>query len=150
MRPTRGLFGLLLVLALTIGCEAGRPIDPGPRTFEFTLAGDDLIDPVRIVVDDRTGLVARAQAQIVLGFELVEGVTNPPGQPNRLVVAWLGGMCDLETVVLLEASGPGLRVGTRTTEAGGACLLAGITRWVVLDFAVPAPAEAIVFVSDRP
>jgi hypothetical protein len=84
--------------------------------------------------------------QVALTDAFESGVTNPPGRQDQLIVTWLGGLCDEHAHVRLEAVDPlTVRVSLRT-ERADSCLLAGVTRSVILDLAEPMAADRATFV----
>lgn len=125
----------LTLLAVGAGCAA--------RQFELEFHDDVLVNGLTVTVDDRTGLVQDVMVPPELGGWL-DGVVNPPGRPDQLVVAWMGGMCDRHAILTLERAGAGFRVSERT-ERPDSCLLAGIGRAVVLQLGAPIAAETVVF-----
>lgn len=153
MRRLGVILGLLVAIAGITACASSDVPDSVPRTFELAVPGDDVVLPSRLVVDDRTGLVTMAQAQLDPGFDAPEGVSNPPGNLRRLVVRWLGAWCDLETIVRVEPVAGGLSILENTRLEEEICFPDGqppvvvldVPRWVVLDVSVAVPADAVSF-----
>jgi hypothetical protein len=118
------LLGLVVAGVVTVGCA----LSIGARSLQVTVPGDGLRDPLPITLEDRTGWVTG------LSLAPPDDVADPNGDPARLVVTWLGGLCDVATRLSLE-TGPQdtLRLLVRTERHEG-CLLAGVERTVLLEF----------------
>ncbi len=107
---------------------------------EFPALGEIKALPISIV--DRTALVNAVDLGV--GGAVEDGVAAVPGRPSSLEVSWLGGMCDERVDIAIVSFGPIIKVAVRTERAGG-CLLAGITRSVILHLDHPIDARIIEF-----
>jgi hypothetical protein len=128
---------LQAVSLVLVACGIGT----GMGVHQVTVPGGELHDPLPVTLEDRTGRVTGMS--VGPDDDVPDGVSNPAGDPTRLVVAWLGGLCDDAATLTLE-TGPQdtLRLLVRTDRPDG-CLLAGVMRTVVLDVDRPVAAERI-------
>jgi hypothetical protein len=128
---------LSAVSLLLVGCGVGI----GIGVHQVTVPGGELHDPLPVTLEDRTGWVT--DMGVAPPHDVPDGVTNPVGDPRRLIVTWLGGLCD-ESVRLTVETGPQdtLRVLVGTDRPDG-CLLAGVMRTVVVDVDRPIAAERV-------
>lgn len=135
-RVPRAFLALALVLA---GClpELSRTIDT-----TFPPFGEIEALPVRLV--DRTGLAMAIEVAADEGR--IEPVENQPGRPNVLIATWLGGMCDHQVTLTFESTDQGYRL-TERTDRSDSCLLAGISRTVVIHLSQPVPASLVTLES---
>lgn len=130
------------LIALLVGC--GRPAPPPSNSFLLVLpAVGGTRRAVEVVVDDR----ARALDAVAFvtpdvpfppGPEARVSVHGVPGSDDRVLVRWLGGLCDRRVTLTLQIDP--LRRGLRLRHdivRDRACRLAGIERGVVLDFREP-------------
>ena len=124
-RLALAIAAMLLVLA---ACE-----DSGFARFETAFPAEGSDDGLAraalpVVLTDQTGLVT--------GIELgapVPGISNEGirRQGNRLVVGWVGGLCEDRARLLVARTGVGItiRVSTDQSLAGiGGCPAAGVLR----------------------
>lgn len=139
MRP----FLLMASIVVLAACASLTPA----RTFDLVIDQPPGFDPLPIRVSDATGLVR----DVITGggvaaapLEGRGGLSNPPGQPNGLVVQWLGGVCDQSAVLAVSRGGEGrLHLVLDTTVAQGDCEAMGIFRALRLTLSVPVdPSEA--------
>lgn len=158
-RPMRRRLAVVLVLVAALGSACGGDgSEPGEfvplaHTLELTIPGDgELRQDLPVVIDDRSGLVVEAALlPKEIPFEVENpGLANPPGRPRVVVVGWTGGLCDLETTLLVERIGADLSIREGTRRSGGSCFLAGVSRYVVLTFAGDVPAHLVRFVPVLP
>ena len=135
------LRGLVAAAVIVAGCASTpEPSERGPFDGMLPAVGDTPPLPVR--VEDRTGqLVAVAIADPGM---LEDGVSGVPGRDDALHVQWTGGMCDQRVRILVEPVDDGLSV-TLDTDRAGACLLAGIGRGLLLEFAQNVDPTTVSF-----
>jgi hypothetical protein len=139
MRRIGIVIATISVAALLAGC--------GLRTFEVRIDGNGRIEPLRVTVDDRTGLVTGAAT---LGGDAggwEDSVTNPFGRPDQLIVNWTGGSCDHHATLVFEPSGDEFVVRV-ATERADACRLDGIVRSVRIGLSQPVSADLVHLKSD--
>lgn len=133
------VLGLLVVAVLVL---AGCSRVTGPRqwisTAQLTGGGTQTID-----VRDTSGRIDNLEIDPT-GVNTVEGVSNPQGQPNVVVVSWTGGACDTRTDVAIAAvGGQGLGITISRRVAPGACDAIGVGHVLRITSGQPLPAGAI-------
>jgi hypothetical protein len=111
----------------------------GPPTFEVQFLGHGFVAPLRVVLDDRTGLVVALHPS---QSGRHEGVENDPASGRILVVSLFGGCGDRLTRLTLERVESGFRIEERTSR-GGCSFLIGITRTVAIHLRVPVDAASV-------
>lgn len=124
-----------LVVAIVVACS---PI--ASRTMQLEAPGVGDVLPVRTTITDTTGRLVDA-AFVAPGRDVV--VQNVQGHPDRIQIAWLGGMCDRTFEVAIGRSGERMAVAVTTTSGMGGCRMAGIQRTLELTFSQPVAAEAV-------
>lgn len=134
---------LVLLMAVT---PLSAVIDQG--RFETRFPGRGFVLPLRVVLEDRTGLVA-GLARWEAGRRLDEGVENAPGNDRILVVSLFGGCGDHLTRLTFERVEGGFRIEERTS-GGGCSLLIGIIRSVAIHLRVRVDAASVQFQSVEP
>ncbi len=134
------LAGILVVFSLA-ACQLGL----GP-SFEVRLpsAGEGIL-PLDVVVKDHAGVVAGVTSAAPVDW--VEGVSGGD-RPGRVIVSWIGGMCDTRATLSIASEGGALAIHETTETTGGGCVLAGITRSVAIDLNRAVAPETIRLVSD--
>ena len=130
-----GLFATVLVAA----CQ------PEGRVFETTL-GTELNAPLPIILTDETALVTGiAQAAVdpsTTGNE--PAVQAHPGDPNGLVLTWLGGACDHDAAVHFQVLNGGYVLNLATHEKVGlGCVASAVARAVRITVSRPIPVDSI-------
>jgi hypothetical protein len=106
------------------------------------------ISPLDVVVEDHAGVVSGVTSAAPADW--TEGVSRS-NRPGRVIVSWLGGVCDTRATLSIASEGGALtiRETTETTETtGGGCLLAGIGRSVAIDLDREVAPETIRLVGD--
>jgi hypothetical protein len=139
------------VLVLAVMALAGHACGPGPRpttdpgglivAFEATESSGRLV--VRLA--DHTGL-AWSMTPGPLAAATGEGhwaALNPDDSPSALLVWWVGGACDTEVRLSLDAIDSGYGLTIRSTTSGLGCTAVGILRIVRIDLSQPVDAASV-------
>ncbi len=126
-----------LCLLLT-GCE--RIL--GPREWTMSASRVDGTQHT-IRVRDTSGRIENVEIDPEEPVEAADAVTNPPGQPNVVIVPWLGGACDTLTDIAIEGSGSGLAITVTTTRAAGVCTAVGVPHELRVTGTGPLPAGSV-------
>jgi hypothetical protein len=117
-----------------------------PAYFEVVFPGSGFVATLRVVVDDRTGLVAGV-SQVDFSPVVDEGVSNGPGENGRsLFVTLFGGCGDRLAWLTFDRADNGFVIEERTTRYGCGFLI-GISRTVVLQLRAPVDASTVKFES---
>ncbi|HEY7522548.1 MAG TPA: hypothetical protein VH720_02680 [Candidatus Limnocylindrales bacterium] len=136
---------LALVVAVMVALTGCRGFLTPSRTFDTVLEEPAAFDPLPLRVADETGMVRDviAEVGIVRGpFDGRGALSNPPGQPNRLIVQWVGGACDERTELSVAHGAEGrLHLVLDTVVREQVCNDIGIFRAVSLTLAVPVEAS---------
>ena len=133
-----------MATALAIAVGACALFDPeADGTFSVVLPGHEFVDPLAVVVIDRTGAVT---AVVVAQGNFQEGIVAAPADPEILIVTWMGGMCDVSTTLTIEPTIDTIRISEATETRPGGCRLAGIMRSVAIRFDPPLAPEFAEFV----
>ena len=114
----------------------------GPREWTMSSSGVDGTQHT-IRVRDTSGRIENVEIDPVEPVEAGDAVTNPPGQPNVVIVPWLGGACDTLTDIAIEGSGAGLAITVTTTMAPGVCRAVGVPHELRVSGAGPLPAGSV-------
>ena len=136
----RPLSVLLAVLVVACGPPAGR-------LFHATLSSPDGSYPLRVTLGDQTDLVVAIEpaAGEALG-DAGPSVWSEPAEPNVLIITWLGGACEDETVISFWPNDRryGLMVAHRGGPGSlGGCPGIGLPRAVRVETSKPVPMELI-------
>lgn len=136
------MLALLAVVVLTAaGCETTRIL--GPRTW--TAAAESANGRTFVVnVRDTSGRIDSVEIDPA-GADPFGEITNPPGQPNVLLVPWTGGSCDEQTDIEIAANGAGLSISLSTRSTAGACDAMGVGHLLRITGTSPLPAAAVTF-----
>ena len=134
--------GALVILALAVvACGS-----PKGRLFHTTLTTSDGSYPLPVTLGDRTHLVigidpGARDSSVTAG----PAVRSDSGDPNVLIVSWLGGMCDDESVVSFwpDDDGYWLTVATRGGLLNGGCPAAGVYRAIRITTSEPVAVDQI-------
>ena len=140
---SRLVLGLLAVASL-----AGCTIWPGETSFGGAFPEEDGVAGLTVTVEDKTGLMT----EVVVAPEMAappmdDGVSD---HPQGLVVTWVGGACDQSVAFVFERDGPGYAISGTTTTTGGACILIGIQRNILLVLEAPVAADTVEFTMGDP
>ena len=123
----------LLALALLAGCSL-----VGARTFAFSFPAVENIGAVPVVLTDYSGTVADAdEGPRDLAFLADEGFMPVPGDPNAVVLHWLGGGCDASVAIDVRDTGTLSFAVTTTVREGVGCDGIGIQRAVLVQLSRP-------------
>lgn len=142
----RGIVLVATIAALVVACGP-----PAGTLFRATLTSPGGSYPLPITLGDTTGLVVSIEPLMLQDWP-GDGltVTADPGDPNALVLSWLGGACEDETVILFwpvedrygmsvaPRDGPGLL---------GGCPAIGLFRAIRITLSKPVAPESISFAS---
>jgi hypothetical protein len=127
----------LLALALA-GCVGSLR---GPREWNASaelVAGGTFVISVR----DTSGRIDDVEIDPA-GVAVPDEITNPAGQPNVVLVPWVGGACDQRTDIPIEARGGGIALTVHTTVAPGPCDAMGVLHVLRLTSLDALPAAAV-------
>jgi hypothetical protein len=124
---------MLVVAVALAGCGV---LDlGGPRYFGTAVAdeGGGLI----VTVEDRTGRVVNLEvADQLPGGQAMEAsvaLMRDPVEPDVLVLGWIGGACDIETVITISpVELDRATVAMRTDVKPGECPAVGIERVAII------------------
>jgi hypothetical protein len=134
---------LLFVLALSLAaCTAITDVVTGPRqwTQATELVGGETYT---IDVRDASGRIDNVEIDPPNVQAPAEGVANPPGQPNVLLVQWTGGACDERTDIAIDGRGQGLEIKVATTVRPVDCDAIGVGHVLRLTAGEPLPADMV-------
>ncbi len=134
---------LLFVLALSLAaCTTITDTITGPRQWtsssELVGGGTYTID-----VRDTSGRIDNVEIDPPNVQAPAEGVANPPGQPNVLLVQWTGGACDERTDIAIDGRGQGLAIKVATTVRPVDCDAIGVGHLLRLTAGEPLPADMV-------
>jgi len=149
-----GIRGLLAPLAMVVAivvaaCDAGTKL-PVVRTWQLQLPPVDAAPGLLVTVADETGTVKLAElaGDRMPMMDAFGGVELVDGNPTRLLVGWVGGMCDRSAELRFIRDGAGWLARVTVDVAPGGCDAMGIGRAVILDLANGAAVDpALVSVS---
>ncbi len=131
----------ILVAFSLAACQLG--VAP---SFEVRLPSPgEGMSPLEVVVEDHAGVVSGVAS--VAPADWAEGVSRSDG-PGRVIVSWLGGLCDARTTLSIASEADTLTIRETTETTGGGCLLAGIGRSVAIDLNREVAPETIRLVSE--
>lgn len=99
---------------------------------------------LQIVLKDLTGFVTGITALEPGRQPFDEGVSNPPGHPNTLIYAWVGGSCDTLTSITFERVAEAVRLSATTRTTGEMCDLAGVFRGIEIGLNEPVDAGSVI------
>lgn len=140
--------GLLVLLALLLaGCSLVRAGSPRQWSSSTTLANGD---SQTINVRDTSGRIDNLEIDPT-AVNPTEGVSNPTGQPNVLLVSWTRGACDTRTDIAIAANGgQGLAITISRQVAPGGCDAIGIGHVLRITSSQPIPAGAVSVNAEPP
>jgi hypothetical protein len=138
-RPRARPHVLAATLALAI---AGCTMASTTFGFAFPEQGGN-IGALPVVLTDHTAMVVDVDAAPDNFEPLIEtGIAPFPGNPNAVVVHWIGGACDSGIRMTLTGA-PGMTLAVETTRKDGPCILIGIGRAVLIQFGRPIDMSQI-------
>lgn len=134
---------LLVILALVVvACGS-----PRGRLFHTTLASPDGSYPLPVTLGDRTNLVIGIDPGARDSSASVDpSVRSDPGDPSVLIVSWLGGACEDESVVSFwpDDGGYWLTVASRSGPGlGCGCPAVGLPRAIRIKTSEPVAVDRI-------
>jgi hypothetical protein len=103
------------------------------------------ISPLDVVVVDHAGVVSGVASEAPADW--TEGVSRGD-RPGRVIVSWLGGLCDARTTLTIASEGGTLTIRETTERTSSGCLLAGIGRSVAVDLNREVAPGAIQLVGE--
>ena len=115
------------------------------RGLQVVLRGAGL-PPLTVTLEDGTGLLRFVGPGP--SNELIIGAVAVPGDPNAVVIGWLGGRCDAAARIGIAQDKDQIHVHRSTTVSSDACVLEGIGRSIVIEFREPVDPASIVDTSD--
>jgi hypothetical protein len=134
---------LLVTLALALSaCTTITDVVTGPRQWAST---SELIGGGSYTIDvrDSSGRIDTVEIDPPNVEAPAEGVANPPGQPNVLLVQWAGGACDERTDIAIDGLGQGLTIKVATTVRPVDCDAIGVGHVLRLTAGEPLPADMV-------
>ncbi len=130
----------LLVAVVVAACQ------PEGRIFQTTLR-TEFTDPLPVAFTDQTGLVTgiTQAAADPAAIGNAPAVRAAQGDPNGLVLTWLGGACDQDTAARLHVlSGGNVVLNVSVHEKLGlGCTAAGVPRAIRITTSGPIPVDSI-------
>lgn len=133
---------LLFVMAFALAaCTTITNPITGPRqwTQAVELGGGSYTIDVR----DTSGRIDDVEIDPPDVDASAEGVANPPGQPNVLLVQWTGGACDERTDITIDGRGQGLAIRIATKVRPMDCDSIGVGHVLRLTAGEPLPADMV-------
>lgn len=135
-----------LACALTI-CLVVAGCSPSMgRSFAVTVPGQGSISSLLAVLVDTSGVIQSVAAVVPAATESNSAVTNPPGEPDVLLVTWIGGACDHRVEFVFDGGADSYTL-SGVTERDSGCTLSGIARSIRIQLSTPVPADAVEFQS---
>ncbi len=130
---------------LVAGCYVRGSQGPTPRYFQLELPPVGSAAAVPGQVSDTTATISRVEVDVRIPpiGGLDETFVGPvAGQPNALVVGWVGGTCDARVDLDLSLGGDGRPTFTlKRLDRPGGCDLVGVPRRLILTFDALVSAE---------
>jgi hypothetical protein len=118
---------------------------PSGRLFHTTLTTPDGVYSLPVTLGDQTDLVVGFEPGPTEPFpELQPAVRSDPADPNAMIVTWVGGACEDESVVVFHPGGG--RYDLAVSPRGGlfaSCPAIGIFRAVRIRTSEPVPIDLI-------
>ena len=142
---TRSLRPAVLVTALLALVAATGCVLAAGQTWQTVLPPFQEDRPgLPVALDDRTALVTGIAPLPQAGpIDFDEGVSNLPGRPDILVIAWTTGMCTERAAMVFQPSGRGFSLDVTSVETVGACRLAAIRRTLAVSLSTPIDAQVV-------
>jgi hypothetical protein len=118
---------------------------PSGRLFHTTLTRPDASYPLPVTLGDQTDLVVGFEPGPTEPFPNTDvAVRSDPADPNVLILTWVGGACEDESVVVFHAGGG--RYDMAVSPRGGlfgSCTAVGIPRAVRIRTSEPVALDLI-------
>ena len=132
-------FGILFAIAV-VACGP-----PAGRLFHTTLTTPDGSHSLPVTLGDQTDLVVGIEPGPTEPFPNDEpSVRTDPADPKALIVTWMGGACEDESVVVIHPNSDGYDMAV--SPRGGlfaSCPAFGISRAIRITTSEPIPIELI-------
>lgn len=135
------LVAAFAVAAVVVGACSITSSVTGPREWTQEVTADDG-SKQEIVVRDESGRLTDVQID-PQGVPVANEISNPPGEPNVVLVPWTGGACDVRTEITFKAAGQGLAGALDVTTQGDVCIMIAIPHQLRLTAATPLPAAQV-------
>ena len=132
---------LLAAASIAVGACSLTSSVTGPREWTQEVTADDGSKQT-IVVRDESGRLTDVQID-PQGVPIAQEISNPPGEPNVVLVPWTGGACDVRTEITFKPAGQGLAGTLRITTGGDICIMIAIPHQLRLTAATPLPAAQV-------
>jgi hypothetical protein len=140
-----------LPAALLVALLAGGCGPPAGTLFRTTLSNADGSYSMPFTLGDTTGLVVSIEPTVLEAWPGDEpAVTADPADPNVLILSWMGGACEDETVAGFWPVDDrfGMYVAPRAGSGGfGGCPAIGLLRAVRITLSAPVAPDLISFSS---
>jgi hypothetical protein len=133
----------LLAASFVVACGP-----PAGTLFRTTLTTPDGSYSMPVTLGDTTGLVVSIEPIVLEDWPGDDPmVTGDPANPNALVLSWMGGACEDETVVGFWPDDE--RFGMYVSPRGGfgSCPAIGLLRAVKITLSAPVAPDLISFSS---
>jgi hypothetical protein len=127
--------------ALVVGACSITSSVTGPREWTQTVEADGG-STQEIVVRDESGRLTDVQID-PQGAPMAAEISNPPNEPNVVLVPWTGGACDVKTTITFKAAGQGLAGTLKVETSGDICIMIAIPHQLRLTAATPLPAAQV-------
>jgi hypothetical protein len=117
---------------------------PSGRLFHTTLPSGDGWRALPVTLGDQTDLVVGIEPGPIDPFPDVDpDVRADPADPKALIVAWLGGACEDESVVVLHRGGGRYDMAVSSRGGLGSCPMVGIHRAIRIRTSEPVAIDLI-------
>jgi hypothetical protein len=102
------------------------------RKFDLVLSAGGAAEELPVVVTDETGLVLNVgEASLDAPAPLPRGLMTLNGEPDTVIVHWVGGACD-EGVAMTVSGSDDLTIAVAITSSPEACDAVGVPRAVFI------------------
>lgn len=131
----------LSICLVVVGCSPSVG-----RSFAVTIPGQASISPLLAVLLDKSGVIQSVAAEVPAATESDSAITNPPEEPDVLLVTWIGGTCDHRVEFVFDGGADAYTL-SGVTERDSGCTLSGIARSIRIQLSTPVPADTVEFQS---
>lgn len=149
MHADRAVGRIALGFLLAASVVACGP--PAGRLFHTTLTTPDGSYPLPVTLGDQTDLVVSIEPGPTEPFPDVEpSVRSDPADPKAMIVTWLGGACEDESVVVIHPNSNGYDMAV--SPRGGlfaSCPAVGILRAIRIRTSGPIAIDLITMVGSH-
>ena len=129
----------LSICLVVVGCSPSMG-----RSFAVTIPGQAGISPLLTVLLDKSGVIESIAAEVPTATESDIDVANPPGEPDVLLVTWIGGTCDHRVEFVFDGGADAYTL-SGVTERDSGCTLSGIARSIRMQMSTPVSADTVEF-----